>query len=466
VKENPMPGRILVFDPIVTNRIMLKAQLSIEFFDVTLASDFSELQSQVRLNTPDLILVSYQADRASNFECVHWLKDNQTSAHTPVIFLNNADDGAVWDQSHDLLVDDVLQYRASKWLMTSRLNLLIRSKVRLDAITEQRRTISDMGFAEQSIAFPPPPTKRIIVDLSLAAKSFGGHVIRPLAQLLKTDFPNLQLTSAPSKKQSKHSTNIYIIDSETLGTDAALAQMIALRRNGGAAAPNILFVVPKDNETIAQRALEFGASDFVFQTASAQEIASRIRRILWHHNIAHQAEKTISKHLKSALLDPLTGLYNRRYAMQHLNSLIRDRSDSKSTVTAMVLDLDRFKRINDTYGHLTGDAVIRQTAQRLKKNVRSADLVARIGGEEFLIILENATIERVKQIAERLRFEISSKTFLADSGDAISASASIGVSGTKSTWASSEALIESADMALYRAKDDGRDRVNFCGKAA
>ncbi|MCO4825566.1 MAG: GGDEF domain-containing protein [Amylibacter sp.] len=242
--------------------------------------------------------------------------------------------------------------------------------------------------------------------------------------------------------------------------------MIALRRNGGAAAPNILFVVPKDNETIAQRALEFGASDFVFQTASAQEIASRIRRILWHHNIAHQAEKTISKHLKSALLDPLTGLYNRRYAMQHLNSLIRDRSDSKSTVTAMVLDLDRFKRINDTYGHLTGDAVIRQTAQRLKKNVRSADLVARIGGEEFLIILENATIERVKQIAERLRFEISSKTFLADSGDAISAYASIGVSGTKSTWASSEALIESADMALYRAKDDGRDRVNFCGKAA
>lgn len=151
-----MPGRILVFDPIVTNRIMLKAQLSVEFFDVTLASDFSELQSQMRLKTPDLILVSYQADRASNFECVHWLKDNQTSAHTPVIFLNNSDEGAVWDQSHDLLVDDVLQYRASKWLMTSRLNLLIRSKVRLDAITEQRQTIFDTGFSEQSIASPPP----------------------------------------------------------------------------------------------------------------------------------------------------------------------------------------------------------------------------------------------------------------------------------------------------------------------
>ncbi len=460
-----MPGRILVFDPIVTNRIMLKAQLSIEFFDVTLASDFLELQSQVRLKTPDLILVSYQADRASNFECVHWLKGNQTSTHTPVIFLNSSEDGAVWDQSHDLLVDDVLQYHASKWLMTSRLNLLIRSKVRLDAITEQRQTISDMGFAEQSIAFQPPPTKRITVDLSFAAKPFGDHVTRPLAHLLKKDFPNLRLTRTPSKKQSKHSTDIYVIDSETLGTDAALAQMIALRRNG-AAAPNVLFVVPKDNEAIAQRALEFGASDFVFQTASVQEIASRIRRILWHHNVAYQAEKTISQHLQSALLDPLTGLYNRRYAMQHVNRLIRDRSDTKSTVTAMVLDLDRFKRINDTYGHLTGDAVIRQTAKRLKKNLRSADLVARIGGEEFLVILKNASFDRVKQIAERLRFEISSKTFSTDNGDAISVSASIGVSGTRSTWTSSDALIESADMALYRAKDDGRDRVNFCEKAA
>lgn len=461
-----MPGRILVFDPIVTNRIMFKAQLSIEFFDVTLASDFSELQSQVRLKSPDLVLVSYQADHASNFECVHWLKDNQTSAHTPVIFLTNADDGSAWDQSHDLLVDDVLQYCASKWLMTSRLNLLIRGKVRLDAITEQRRTISDMGFAEQSIAFSPPRTKRITVDLSFAAKPFDDHVTGPLAQLLITDFPNLQLTIAPSKMQSKHSTDIYVIGSEPLGTDAALAQIIALRRNGGAAAPNILFVVPKDDEAIAQRALEFGASDFVFQNASVQEIASRIRRILWHHNVAHQAEKSISQHLQSALLDPLTGLYNRRYAMQHLNRLIRDRSDTKSTVTAMVLDLDRFKRINDTYGHLTGDVVIRQTAQRLKKNLRPADLVARIGGEEFLIILENASFERVKQIAERLRFEISSKTFLTVNGDAVAVSASIGVSGTKSTWDSSDALIESADMALYRAKDDGRDRVNFSEKAA
>lgn len=461
-----MPGRILVFDPIVTNRIMLKAQLSIEFFDVVLASDFSELQSQVRLKKSDLILISFQADCASGFECARWLKDNQASSHTPVVFLHNSDDSSVWDQSHDLLVDDVLQYRATKWLMRSRLNLLIRSKERLDAITAKRRTISDMGFAEQSISFPPLPTKRITVDLSFATDLFGDEFIRSLKHLLSKDFPNLQLNIASNIKHPNRPADLYIIAPDILATDTAFAQMIALRRAEPAAAPNILFVTSKNDEPIAQRALEFGANDFIFHGASIQEMACRIRRIVWHHNIAHQAEKNISQHLQSALLDPLTGLYNRRYAMQHLNRLIRTPSKAENTITAMVLDLDRFKQVNDTYGHLTGDTVIRQSAQRLKNNLRSTDLVARVGGEEFLIILENASIERVKQIAERLRFEISSKTFLTDNGDAIAVSASIGVSGTKSTWASSDALIESADMALYRAKDDGRDSVNFCEKAA
>lgn len=90
-----MPGRVLVFDLIVTNRIMLKSQLSIDFFDVTLASDATELRKHARLGKPDVILVSYQADRAAAFETFRWLKSSDATAYIPIVFLQNSEDSSV-----------------------------------------------------------------------------------------------------------------------------------------------------------------------------------------------------------------------------------------------------------------------------------------------------------------------------------------------------------------------------------
>ncbi len=461
-----MPGRVLVFDPIVTNRIMLKAQLSIDFFDVTLAADVSELRKYVRLGKPDVILVSYQADRAADFETVKWLKSTDATAYIPVVFLQVSEDASVWDQSHDMMVEDVLNYGAAKWLMTARLNLLIRAKERIDALLAQHRTIADMGFAEQSLTFPPAPSRRTRVDVSLATGSFDDVFIARLNSVLGRDFPNLRMHSGGGPTRNQNGADLYIIDPSSVGSDVAFAKMIELRRREGGRTPSVVFVTPQQQQTLTQRALEFSASDFVDPNASVTELASRIRRILWHYDMSHHAEEAISKHLQSALRDPLTGLYNRRYAEQHLGRLIGDQSEPKSTVTAMVIDLDRFKSINDTFGHLTGDSVIRQAAQRLKNNLRSADLVARLGGEEFLVVLKNASDTRVRDIAERLRSEIAKRAFLTECGQSIHVSASIGVSATKTTWASSKEIIDCADVALYRAKDAGRDRVNFSEKAA
>lgn len=461
-----MPGRVLVFDPIVTNRIMLKSQLSIDFFDVTLASDVDVLRAHVRKGKPDIILVAYQADRAAGFETVRWLKSTDATAYIPVVFLQNSEDSTVWDQTHDLMVEDVLNYRASKWLMTTRLNLLIRAKERIDALLAQHRTISDMGFAEQSLSFPPAPSKRICLDISLAKGTFDAGYIAKLTDLLEQDFPNLLLRGDGVSRRSSPPADLYVVDPQTVGADVAFEKMIELRRSEGPRAPSVVFVTPQACQNLVHRALEFSASDVLRPTADVSELASRIRRILWHHDMAHHAEAAVSKHLQSALRDPLTGLYNRRYAQQHLGRLLRDPSKPKSTVTAMVVDLDRFKAINDTFGHLTGDSVIRQAAQRLKQNLRPSDLVARLGGEEFLVVLKDASESRVRSIAKRLHKEIAKRTFLTECGQSIHVSASIGVSATKSNWGAGHDVIDCADIALYRAKNAGRDQVNFSEKAA
>jgi two-component system cell cycle response regulator len=461
-----MPGRVLVFDPIFTNRIMLKAQLSIDFLDVTLAADAAELQKNVRLGKPDVILVSYQADRTAAFETTRWLKSNEKTAYSPIVFLHNSKEDDIWDQSHDLMVEDVLHYRAEKWLMTTGLGLLIRAKERIDGLLAQHKTISDMGFAEQSLCFHPALYRAIRIDVSGAAATFDAASIARLTDILKQDFPNIRLLNSAPDDDTQIMADLHIIDPKTLGIDAAFAKMIELRRTEGPHPPSTMFVRTEHTKMAVARALEFSASDVIQPHSSPFEMANRMRRILWHHDMAHHAEQAVSKHLQSALRDPLTGLYNRRYAHQQLSRLISDPSLPKTSVTAMVIDLDRFKTINDTFGHLTGDSVIRQAAQRLKNNLRPADLVARLGGEEFLVVMKNTSIARVRQIAERLRSEIASKSFMTECGRAIHVSASIGVSATRTTWASSDHVIDCVDIALYRAKDAGRDRVTYTEQAA
>lgn len=364
------------------------------------------------------------------------------------------------------MVEDVLNHPTTKWIMTARLNLLICAKDRIDALVAQHQTFSDMGFAEQALAFPPAPSKPIRVDLSFASGTLSDDTIAKLTTLLRHDFPNFRMRCGKVPNYADTTADVYVIDLEAVGTDVAFAKMIELRRTEAPCQPNVVFVTPKTQQSLITRALEFSASDFVSPNVCVYELASRIRRILWLNDVAHHSEAAMAKHLQSALRDPLTGLYNWRYAQQHLGRLLAERGIPMSTVTAMLVDLDRFKSINDTFGHLTGDSVIRQAAQRLNNNLRSADLVARLGGEEFLVVFKNASVESVRDIAEWLHSEIAKRAFLTECGQSIHVSASIGVSETKSNRTSSNDIIDCADVALYRAKDAGRDCVNFSDKAA
>lgn len=164
--------------------------------------------------------------------------------------------------------------------------------------------------------------------------------------------------------------------------------------------------------------------------------------------------------LSSALRDGLTKLFNKRYLMDRLDSELKFAVRHETSVSLLMLDLDHFKKINDTQGHLAGDAVLAKIALVLTKAVRNEDVVARFGGEEFAIILRAIGVEPAVQMAERLRklVELTSTEF---GGAALRATVSIGIAGFPSTPAIvPDALVEAADQALYRAKHAGRNRVS------
>lgn len=163
--------------------------------------------------------------------------------------------------------------------------------------------------------------------------------------------------------------------------------------------------------------------------------------------------------LSSALRDPLTKLFNKRYLMDRLDSELKFAHRHETAVSILMLDLDHFKRINDSYGHLAGDAVLMHLAQILVKAVRNEDVVARFGGEEIVIILRSISLELALTLGERLRRTVE-KQVVTHQDREIEATVSIGVAGFPSTRAETvEQLLDAADKALYRAKHAGRNTV-------
>jgi diguanylate cyclase (GGDEF)-like protein/PAS domain S-box-containing protein len=160
-----------------------------------------------------------------------------------------------------------------------------------------------------------------------------------------------------------------------------------------------------------------------------------------------------------SIRDPLTGLYNRRYLTEILDREIRRAVRAAQGLGVLMLDLDHFKKFNDTYGHDAGDTVLRETASFLSKSIRVEDIVCRFGGEEFVIILPTADLNAASVRAERIRSKLRDLTVLHKGESLGMITVSVGVAALPGNGTAPKELLEAADAALYRAKTEGRDRV-------
>ncbi len=237
----------------------------------------------------------------------------------------------------------------------------------------------------------------------------------------------------------------------------------------------------KDSESLA-KGLELGAEDYIVKPFNNPELRARVNVMA---RLKSQMDELASKNQELARLneelegknkalleaqnalqelaitDPLTGLHNRRYFTERLHEEFLLTQREKHSITLMILDIDHFKRINDTYGHQGGDQVLTEFATILKKNVRQHEIVARYGGEEFIIAMFHIDDSAVRTISERIRVDVEQHVF--EFGDQqLHVTCSIGVASYPTVCqddASLDALVREADTALYHAKETGRNRV-------
>jgi diguanylate cyclase (GGDEF)-like protein len=165
-----------------------------------------------------------------------------------------------------------------------------------------------------------------------------------------------------------------------------------------------------------------------------------------------------------SITDPLTTLYNRRFFMSQLDDAVARAQRYQHRLALVFGDLDRFKSINDRFGHHTGDRALQAVAAAMKRSIRGTDMIARIGGEEFAALLMEADRDRALQAAHRFRARIQQLGFVADDGQAVSITMSAGIAMFPDHGASAASLLQHADGALYEAKRLGRNQIVVAGE--
>ncbi|MCD4804091.1 MAG: diguanylate cyclase [Desulfobacterales bacterium] len=231
----------------------------------------------------------------------------------------------------------------------------------------------------------------------------------------------------------------------------------------------ILFLTSKRGIEDIVKGLETGGDDYMTKPFARKELVSRIRVASRISVLERKLNDANSKLHILAITDPLTGLLNRRELLKRLQDEIYRVSRDKKFYSLIMLDIDHFKRVNDTLGHTAGDMVLIEIADRLKAALRPYDVIGRYGGEEFLIGVPGAKNESRKKIAERIRASISNKPFKIgdnklDITISLGLTSAVPAGNKKDMSHILGAMIEKADSALYRAKNAGRNMVIAYGE--
>jgi two-component system cell cycle response regulator len=250
---------------------------------------------------------------------------------------------------------------------------------------------------------------------------------------------------------------IVILDRNMPGMDG-ITLCKAIRASQYPGYVYIMLVTAHDSEEEILAGLDAGADDYLSKRVSGTQVIARLataRRIL---TLEHSLKQVIEERRRMAMSDALTGAHNRRYFMNHMRRELKRARRFGSEVSLLVFDIDHFKHINDTYGHLAGDAVLRQLGALIKNRVRRDDVPARTGGEEFAVILPEVGVEGAVQLAEKLRMAVESSTFKFE-GTQIPVTISIGVAEWTPEVVDPQELVKATDEKLYEAKRTGRNRT-------
>ena len=458
-----MAARVLVVDDILPNVKLLEAKLSSEYYEVLTAMNGEEALKKVAEESPDIVLLDIMMPGMDGFEVCTRIKENPESAHIPVVMVTALTDAQDKVRGLESGADDFLSKPINDTALMARVRSLVRLKMSTDEWRVRDQTANQLGVVDNSSSAQTVPTDKANV-LVVEDKDFELRKIQESLGVENHHVMGAENGAEAMELVATHDFDLLII-SLNLQEEDGLRLCSHLKSNERTRAVPLLMIGGEDDMDRIAHGLEIGAHDYILRPVERNELLARARTQIRRKRFQERLRATYEISLSMALTDSLTGLYNRRYLEVHLEKLLEKNQTSKKSLAVLLIDIDHFKPVNDTYGHKAGDEALKIFSQRLQENVRSFDLVARLGGEEFVVILPDVSEQRSLMVAERLRRAIAATKFdVGVEAGPIEITTSIG--GTIIDFGEHQVqdVLDRADKALYEAKESGRNCVVFEGK--
>ncbi|KZD09671.1 PleD family two-component system response regulator [Oceanibaculum pacificum] len=456
-----MPGRVLVVDDVLPNVKLLEAKLSAEYFNVITAMNGPDALILADKESPDIILLDIMMPAMDGFEVCRRLKANVKTQHIPVVMVTALSDNSDRVKGLESGADDFLTKPVNDIALFARVRSLVRLKTMMDEWRLREQTSHELGVMLQADQVKEVDT----ADAAILIVEDNPIDIANIEDILRAGASRIDTEMSPTKGVERAATGDYdlVITSLGLSQGDALRVCSQLRAQEKTRQVPILLVGEDDQMPRIAKGLDLGVNDYLIKPIDRNELMARVRTQIRRRRYQDRLRDNYEKSLSLALTDSLTGLYNRRYLFSHLQGLTTRTGGSNKAMSILLMDLDHFKRVNDTYGHVVGDDVLREIAKRILVNVRNFDLVARLGGEEFVIVMPDADREIAERVAERLRRKIAEAPFMRDaaSTESIDLSVSIGIADNAEVQGDPTELLRRADIALYHAKNAGRNCVRL-----
>ncbi|MEM9676734.1 MAG: PleD family two-component system response regulator [Pseudomonadota bacterium] len=453
-----MTARVLVVDDIVANVKLMQARLMAEYFEVLTASNGPEALALCAQGKCDIVLLDVMMPGMDGYEVCRRLKADAKTAHIPVIMVTALDQPSDKLAGLEAGADDFLTKPVNDIALTTRVKSLARLKMVTDELQLRVSTNEGLGIGGNANANSQLHDGRngkiLIVDDKPSSFDRMSRILTAEQSVSVVSNPQEALFKAAEDDFDLVIVSLAIEDFDALRLCSQLRSLDRTRMIP------LLLVTREGEDSQLIRAIDLGVNDYIQRPVEANELLARCRTQVRRKRANDQLRDNVQQTMEMAIKDPLTGLYNRRYFDTHMEALLDKACASGQALSLMVLDIDHFKMVNDTYGHQAGDEVLKTFAERIQRNMRSKNLVCRFGGEEFVIVLPETDSDLAFVIADRMRKEIADSPFLVLNGSVqIAVTVSAGIASLTGPQDHTVDMVKRADAALYDAKRNGRNQV-------
>ena len=465
-----MIGHVLVIEPLTTNRIVMKASLACAHYEVRCVKSWEDASRSLKDQTPSFVFIDASFERKVIKKLRRALQNRSERVDIPIVVLANSTNAISLEDIRNMGAQDLMVRPIKANLMLARMRSLTSRAQSINALRKKTHYIGATASDQSQKSDNLGCSQIVVIARSLYRAQMWAEKLQMSENIAKIEAFDYAEILHRQHAPERNTINL-LIDDPVSEPDDILHILSSLRARDDDRKSYYLTAFLEGAHHQAAMALDMGADDIAWVDEDVAQVASRLRTLSILQKEIDALNAQLDDGLRMAVIDPLTGLFNRRYSDQKLAQLADDARQHGEILTVMLLDIDHFKKVNDLYGHGVGDHVLTHVAATLKNELRDCDLLARIGGEEFLLALpETAEVDAIAA-ADRIRIALESLFFPTSlaKGETkkfqITASIGVAVSGDQDCPLS---ITQRADQALYQAKSAGRNcaRLECPRKAA